>query len=156
MQWPLLLKCHYSFISANGAVELCAGFSHVISVGQGLKGSKSFLGSCSVPAVPSLSRCCLCSPQEGNSCVHDTAASLTSKLFLSRELVQILAPHFRIWFWMKPATCSFHVEKLSLRSEQKLLLMGEKKKSESESSLRVRTVLLECVSQQKEIKANIS
>lgn len=127
MQWPLLLKCHYSFISANGAVELSAGFSHVTSAGQGLEGSKCFLGSCSVPVVTSLRRWCLRSPQEGNSCVCNTAASLTSRLLLGRELVQILALHFRIWFWIKSATCSFHEEKLSLRSEQKLLLMKKKK-----------------------------
>lgn len=98
MHWPLLLKCHYSFISANGAVELSAGFSDVISVGARLGGLQGFPWLLLSASCPSLRRCCLCSPQEGNSCVCDTAASLTSRLFLSRELVQILALHFRIWF----------------------------------------------------------
>lgn len=128
MQQPLPLQCHYSFISANGAVELSAGFSHEISVGQGLKGSKSSLGSCSVPAGPSLRRCCLHSPRAGNSCARDTAASLTSRLLLSRESVQILALHFRVWFWMKSATCSFHVEKIVIEVRREVVINEKKRK----------------------------
>lgn len=131
MQWYLLLKCcYYSFISTNCTVELSDGFTNVMSVGQGLKGLKSFLCSYSVKIVTSLRRRCPSNNQEGSSCVCNAAAPLTSRLLLSWavtwESVLTLALQFGIWLWKKSAILSSHVEKLPLRSEHNLTLVEKK------------------------------